>query len=171
MILPGLLLLLFFLSLLAVGPCARFDASSGSRTGPSPLDIPAGTIGEGLTATPISWDGALALILAGRVDRLILQPDRYADGTLRLYTFGDGAEQKRWQVQGVNVLLSGTREPGPVPISTSLTTVGLDEAQLESLLDVVRSANAQGRDIKAIDDRDWWAKGMPIPHEEKVIIP
>jgi hypothetical protein len=134
-------------------------------------DSSGGVVIDSIGRQPLTLQEALDSIEAGDTNLLLLQPDHQPDGSERMYEYIGAQGSQEWQVRGVNVLVYSPNIDGGIPISASDAGVGLNEAELEELLELVKSTNAnKGTHIMVVDDRDWWEMGQPLPYEENVII-
>lgn len=127
------------------------------------------SVSESLHADPITLSEAYRRVEDGQVSYVNLRPDTYPGGVPRWYGLvqGDGTVDRRWRVQGIDVLLDG------IPIlSTSKGTVGLNEDEWDGLLHYIALHNAESSlDIAVIDDRERMASDAFPPPAPKVVIP
>ena len=111
-------------------------------------------LAEGIARPPLALAEARDMILEGHVEVLILRPDKYPDGVRRAYLYIEDGNQQLFRVHGVDVLLYDLSRPDSRPVTNSSTTVGLNEAELQSLLGAVREAKRNGKDTQVIDERN-----------------
>lgn len=126
-------------------------------------------VSESLDADPITLSEAYRRINDGQISYADLRPDTYPGGVPRWYGLvqGDGTVDRRWRVQGIDVLLDGI----PV-LSTSGGTVGLNEDEWDDLLHYIALHNAESSfDMQVIDDRERMASDAFPPPPPKVVIP
>jgi hypothetical protein len=135
---------------------------------------------EVLQSDPVSLSSALRMIDEGRVAQIVLQPDRQPNGAPRWYERPAAAGgYKRWELRGVDVVFFTYPETPdefllhqrPV-LSETEDYIGVSSGTLSDIIGRVLVHNQTSESaIRVIDDRDWWAAGKPVPHDDQVIIP
>ncbi len=110
-------------------------------------------LAEGIARPPLSVAEARQMILDGRVEVLRLRSERYPDGIQRAYRYLDDGNQQLLRVRGIDVLLYDLSRPDSRPVTNSSTAVGVNEAELQSLLDAVNEASQNGKVTQVIDER------------------
>ncbi|HSP56117.1 MAG TPA: hypothetical protein VLS25_11070, partial [Dehalococcoidia bacterium] len=111
-------------------------------------------LAEGIARPPIPLAEARQMILDGNVEYLRLGAETYSDGVPRAYRYIEGENQQLLRVHGTDVLLFDTSRPDPRPVAGSSAGVGVDDSQLQTLLDAVHEANRNGKDTEVIDERN-----------------
>ena len=141
----------------------RFAQPAGPVPSPTNCPVPTGPtmplspeegLAEGIARPPLSVAEARQMILDGRVEVLRLRLEKYPDGVQRAYRYLDDGDQQLLRVRGIDVMLYDLRRPDPRPVTNSSTTVGVSEAELQSLLAAVREAERDGKDTQVIDERN-----------------
>ncbi len=111
-------------------------------------------LAEVISRPPIPLAEAREMILEGKVEVLRLRSEKYPDGVRRAYRYVEDGNHRLFRVYGVDVVLYDLSRPESRPVSNSSTTVGLSEAELQSLLAAVREAERDGKDTHVIDERN-----------------